>query len=95
MIEYCDYFVDIVLACLSYRFHGELALECEWNHDLVREPSFLDFSEPVSSDYLVTWLSDRGEVPEFLVVKRVGVLSSLEEYACHSGQVVLQTVVAA
>ena len=40
-------------------------------------------------------LCDRGVVPKFLVVERVCVFTSLEEYSCHCGQVVLQTVVAA
>ena len=60
----------------------------------MRKPSFLHLAEPVCSDNLVARFSDRGEVPELLVVERVGVFSSLEEYSCHCGEVVLKTVVA-
>ena len=93
--EDCDHLVDIVLTCLYDRFYSEFTLECEWHHNLVREPSFLYLSEPVSCNNLVAWLSDRSEIPKLLVVERVCVFSSLEEYTCHCGQVILQTVIAA
>ena len=61
----------------------------------MREPSFLDFSEPVCSDNFIADLGKRCEVPDLLMIERVGVFSFLEEYARHCGEVILKTVVAA
>ena len=74
-------------------FDGVRALEGERDHDLVGKPAFLDLAQPVGRDDFVTGLGDGGEVPEFLVVQRVGVFAALEEDALHRGEVVLQAVV--
>ena len=59
----------------------------------MRQPAFLDFTEPVSGNYLVSRIHHRGEVPELGIVQWCGVLASLEEYAFHGGKVVLKSVI--
>ena len=59
----------------------------------MRQPAFLDLSEPVCGNDLVTRLGNRGEVPESVVVQRLGIFTSLEEHAFHCGKVVLETVI--
>ena len=57
------------------------------------QPSFLHFAQPVGGNHFVARLRDGSEIPKFLVVERIGVFASFEEYSGHGGEVVLQTVV--
>ena len=59
----------------------------------MRKPSFLHSAKPVGCDNLVPRFGDRGELPEFLPVQRLCVLSSLQEDVFHCSEVVLQTVI--
>ena len=59
----------------------------------MRQPAFLDLSEPVGGNDLVACLGDWREVPEFVVVQRHSVFASLEEHTFHGGEVVLETVI--
>ena len=85
--------VNVVFSGLCYALDGIFPLEREWYHDLVRKPSFLHFTEPARGFYLVSDFRYRLEFPQLLVIERVRVLSSLEEYTFHCGQVVLETVI--
>ena len=58
-----DDMVDVVLPGGFDGFDGIFSLEGERNHDLMGQPAFLDFAEPVGGDDLVARLGDRGEVP--------------------------------
>ena len=63
--EDCNGLVDVVLSGLDYGFDGIFTLEGERYHDLVGEPAFLDFSEPVGGDDLVARLCDVGRPPSW------------------------------
>ena len=90
-----DHLVHVVFSGPGYALDRIFALEGERNHYLVVQPAFLDVAEPVCCDHLVAGLCQRGEFPELFVVEGVGVFPSLEEDACHCGEVILQSVVAA
>ena len=85
--------VYVVLSCSCYGLNRVLAVEAERNHDFVRQPAFLDFSEPACGLNLVAGSGQRGEVPKLAMVQRVGVFASFEEYAGHCGEVVLESVI--
>ena len=91
--EDSDHHIDVVVACSDDFLDLVFTLETEWHHNLVREPAFLDFSEPVSGLHLVANFGYRGEFPRFLVVQRIGIFTSLEEYGFHGCQVVLKAIV--
>ncbi len=59
----------------------------------MRQPTFLHLSEPVSSNYFVSFFGDRSEVPEFSVIQWGGIFSSFEEHTFHRCQIVLETVI--
>ena len=42
--------------------------------------------------HLVTHLYDRLKLPQTVIIKRIGILTALKEYARHLVQVILQTV---
>ena len=85
--------VDVIVAGGDDPFDLELSLEGEGNHDLVGQPAFFHLPEPVPGDHRVALGRYRGELPDLVVVERVGVLAPLEEHALHRGEVVLQAVV--
>ena len=61
--EDCDDLVYVVLSGFYDGFDSIFTLEGERYHDLVGEPAFLDFSEPVGGDDLVARLCDGNEFP--------------------------------
>ena len=85
--------VDLVRAGGHDGLHGVLSPERERHHDFVREPSFLDLSEPVSGLHLVSDLGQRGEFPVLRVVERIRVLASPEEDGVHCCKIVLESVI--
>ena len=91
--QHGDHHVDVVTSFRNDFLYFVLAFIGEWDHDLVGEPSFFDLSEPVSGDDLVTFRDEGSEIPEFLMIQRIGVLTSFQEHRLHCGQVVLQPVI--
>ena len=92
----CQHCHDIIYGVLAFRNHGLdsiFSFECERHHDFVRQPPFFHFSQPVCGDNFVARVGERGEIPELLVIERVGIFSSLQEYALHCLQIVLEPVI--
>ena len=91
--EHGDGLIDGVFTRRSDALDRILALEGEGNHDLVGQPAFLDFAEPVGRDDAVAGFREGREGPEGFPVERVGVFAALEENARHGLQVILQSVI--
>ena len=69
------------------------AIEGKRHHDLVRLMVFVNLTQPSGCIYLITHFGNRLEVPEFLLIERVVVLTSLEENAMKFVEVVLKAIV--
>ena len=90
-----DSVVDCVLTSSSHRFHSVNTFHNERHHDFVRLRVFVYLAEPRSSLNFVAYLSERFEIPKFLVVEREVVFTTFEEYTCQFVEVVLKTIVVA
>ena len=84
-----------ILARSYHRFHLICTLKLERHHDAVRLRVLFHLAEPRAGLDRVAGLSQRLEVPQPVVVERVGVFAAFEEDAVHLVQIVLQPVVVA
>ena len=71
--------VNFIIPFGSDRFDRVLPIEREGNHYLVRKPAFLHLSDPAGCADLVSRFGNRCEMPQFVVVKRGRIFTSLEE----------------
>ena len=93
VLEHSDGVVNLVLTGRHDALDHSHTLQLEGNHDLQRLMVFFHLTQPVALLYLVADLCQGFEIPDAVVVKWFGVLSSLQEHAFHLVKVVLQTVV--
>ena len=84
-----------ILARSYHRLHLICTLKLERYHDAVRLCVLFHLAEPCAGLDRVASLSQRLEVPQPVVVERVGVFAASEEDAVHLVQIVLQPVVVA
>ena len=84
-----------ILARSYHRLHFIRTLKLERHHDAVRLRVLFHLAEPRAGLDGVAGLSQRLEVPQPVVVERVGVFAAFEEDAVHLVQIVLQPVVVA
>ena len=82
-----------IVAFSSNGLHRIDALERKRHHDLVRLMVFVNLTQPSGCIYLIAHFGNRFEVPEFLLIERVVVLTSLEENAMKFVEVVLKAIV--
>ena len=84
---------NLIVALCGYLLHGADSLLLEGHHDFQGLEVLIHLAEPVRGHHLVAHLGQRYEMPYALLIQRIGVLSSLQEYPLHLIQVVLQSVV--